>query len=172
MSNWTEDETILLEITMREKDLSYAEIGKMIGRTEGAVRNKAYKYRKQKKIKSNQWTDKEMVRLKDLTSRGLGNAEIGNILARTTDAIVLKKYKTKTRYRKSLTPYKEKIEKLGALGYTAPQIAREIGLTRKDVYDFCRYHRIKLNAAQKGTAWRTDNATKSKTTNRHGGTAG
>lgn len=151
---WSEEDEILLEITMGEKDLSYAKVAETINRTVPAVRNKAYKLRQQTGFKSNRWTKKEFKTLKILTAKGIGNKEIGEIMGRTTNSIINKKYKSKIRNRQNLKEYKQTIEKLGALGYTAPQIACELGLTRKSVSDFCRYHKIKLIAARKGEAWR------------------
>lgn len=158
MSNkpWTEEDEILLEITMNEKDLSYSEIAKATGRTIASVRNKAYKIRRGNGFKSNRWTEKDIERLKILTANGIGNEEIGKIMGRTTNAVINKKYKSNIRARKKILLYKKAIEEMAKIGLTCPQIAKKIGMTRKDVYDFCRHYKITVVKAQKGSSWRND----------------
>ncbi len=156
MSNrpWTEDELMILEITMIEKDLTYEELGVMFERTKQAVANKAYKIRKERNITSNRWTKSELATLRELTNKKYDQKKIAEILGRTSGAICNKKYKEKIRFSNNILPYKTKIEELAKQGLTYPEIAKEIHLPRKTLYDFCRHYNIKAKNGKKGTAWR------------------
>lgn len=157
MSNrpWTEDELMILEITMVEKDLTYEELGVMFERTKQAVTNKAYKIRKERNITSNRWTKNELDWLKELVAKGYGAKKIADIMGRSTAAVLNKKRKCKIRYRNNLLPYKSKIQNLVSKGMTYPEIAKQVKLPRKTVYDFCRHYGIKTKkSAERGKEWK------------------
>lgn len=152
---WTEEELSILEITIQEKDLTYDELGRMFGRTRKAITSKAYVLRKQKNIKSNVWTKNELDWLKELVAKGYGSKKIADIMGRSTAAVLNKKRKCKIRYRNNLLPYKNKIQNLASKGMTYPEIAKQVELPRKTVYDFCRHYGIKTKkSAERGKEWK------------------
>jgi hypothetical protein len=155
-NRWSTDEIKKLR-ELAEKGYSDAEIGKKLGRTKDAIRNRRDMLGIKKSdnpgkyAKGKAWTDEEIKVLREMAKEGYQDKEIGEKIGRSAVAVCQKRKKLKINksieYRGSSKKWTDEelktLERMTNEGYRDAEISQKLGRTPAAIQ--CMRQKIKVN---------------------------
>lgn len=149
---WTEDEKIYLEYYLYDNETkNYQNASDFLGRSDAAIRNKAYKMRKQDENISYLQKDFEQWEIEYIKKNYflISTALMSEHLDRSRDVIIWKANQLGITKLQKVRDYDTEIRDLASKGYTRAAIARELGLKPKSVGDYINRNKIECRYAER-----------------------
>lgn len=158
---WSEDEELYLERYCYEPEEDIEDVAKFLGRTPASVASKLSRMRTYCDVyvprKLRRYTKKEIEYIKKMYS-SVPAAEIAKVLNRPVGSVMEKARQLNIRKQTSLKKYDVEIRKLAKLGKTTVEIGLLIGISDRQVADYCYRNSIDFkrisNQERNNRKWR------------------